>query len=108
MTPATFLDPAVAAVDRVIEAVRYDDLQPTDLSAVIAGLRELFWHTTTLAGALTRAYDTASGVNHDNGDDPAVALTTIVAGLHGVAAQLASIDTTLNETHRHAAHIFRR
>ena len=28
MTPTTILDPAVAAVDRAIEAVRYDRLDP--------------------------------------------------------------------------------
>jgi hypothetical protein len=108
MNANRLLDPAVAAVDRAIEAVRYDHLDPADLSAVIAGLRELFWHTTTLTSVLVHAYDTASDVGHDNDDDPAVALTAIVAGLRTVAAQLADIDTALNETHRYAAHLFRR
>jgi hypothetical protein len=108
MTPATLLDPAVAAVDRAIEAVRYDRLDPADLSAVIAGLRELFWHTATITSVLTHAYDQLGAVGHDHGDDPTVALTAIVAGLRTVAAQLADIDTALNETHNHAAHLFRR
>ena len=108
MTPATLLDTAVAAVDRAIEAVRYDPLDPADLSAVIAGLRELFWHTTTLNNALTHAYDHLHGIGHDNGSDPVAALTAIVGGLHTVASHLASIDTALAETHNHAARLFRR
>ena len=43
MTPATLLDSAVAALDRAVEAVRYDQLDPAELSAVTVGLRELFW-----------------------------------------------------------------
>jgi hypothetical protein len=74
---------------------------------VIAGLRELFWHTTTLTAALTHAFDTADTVGHDNGGDPASALTTIVAGLHTIADQLAAIDTALDAAHRHAAHLHR-
>jgi hypothetical protein len=108
MNATRLLDPATAAVNRAIEAVRYDRLDPADLSAVIAGLRELFWHTVTLTNALTHAYDTGGDLDHDNGGDPTVALMTIVAGLHTVAAQLADIDTALNETHRHAAHLYRR
>jgi hypothetical protein len=108
MTPATILDPAVAAVDQTIEVVRYDRLDPAELSAVIAGLRELFWHTTTLTGVLIHAYDAAGDVGHDHGDDPTAAVAAIVAGLHAVAVQLAGIDTVLTETHDHTAHLFRR
>jgi hypothetical protein len=108
MNVTRLLDPAVAAVDRAVEVVHYDDLEPADLSAVIAGLRELFWHTTILTSVLVHAYDTAHTIGQDNGGDPAVALTTIVAGLHIVADLLASVDAALNETHCHAAHLHRR
>jgi hypothetical protein len=81
MTPPPSWTRPSPPVDQTIESVRYDRLDPAELSAVIAGLRQLFWHTT---------------------------VTAIVAGLHAVAAQLADIDTVLTETHDHAAHLFRR
>jgi hypothetical protein len=108
MNATRLLDPAVAAVDRAVEVVRYDDLEPADLSAVIAGIRELLWHTTTLTNALAHAYDTASDVGHDGGGEPQASTRTIVASLHTVAAQLASIDASFEIAHNHAAHIFRR
>jgi hypothetical protein len=108
MNASRLLDAATAAVDRAVESVRYDRLAPADLSAVIAGLRELFWHTTTLTGVLTHAYDGLVDVGHDNGSDPTDAVAAIATGLHAVAAEFATIDTVLNETHNHAARLFRR
>lgn len=108
MTPATILDPAIAAVDRAIEMLRYDRLEPADLSAVIAGLRELFWHTTTLTTVLDGAYDHQHSLGHDHGDDPAAAIAAITAGLHHAAAHLAHVDDALGDVHNTAAHLHRR
>ena len=105
MTPATLLDPATIAVDQAIEVARYDQLDPADLAAVIAGLRELFWHTTTLVDVLVHAYDRADELGHDNDGDPLASVTTIIGQLHTVTSLLTAIDTAFDIAHNHAAHL---
>lgn len=76
------LDLAVVAVDEAVEMVRHAGLEPAELSAVIAGLRELFWHATTFARTLTGVYRHLDGIGHDHGDDPA-AVVVVIAGRLG-------------------------
>jgi hypothetical protein len=105
---ATGLDRATSAIDTAIDALRYDDLEPAELSAVVGALRELFWHTTTLTTILAGVYDRYAGLGHDDGHDPAAAVTAIGAGLHTIAGHLAAIDHTLADAHNTAAKLHRR
>ena len=106
-TPTRVLDPAIAAIDKAVEIVRYDGLGPAELSAAVAGIRELFWHTTTLTSALNGAYSRLSGLGHDHGHDPAVSANVIVEQLANVTAGLTVIDQALGDVHDHAAHLYR-
>jgi hypothetical protein len=108
MTPTRLLDPATTAVDDAVATVRYDRLDPADLAAVIAGLQELFWHTTTLTAVIAHAYNTTDDLGHDTACDPHRAVTAITAGLQHVAGLLAEIDALLNGVHNHAAHLHHR
>lgn len=101
------LDTAIAAVDDTIEQVRYNTLEPADLASVIAGVRELFWHTTTLTAALGAVYGRTAGLGHDHGHDPAVSVAVIVEQLATVTGALAVIDDALADVHNHAAHLYR-
>lgn len=105
---ATDLDRAISTIDNALDALRYDDLEPAELSAVVGALRELFWHTTTLTATLAGVYDRQGGLGHDDGDDPDGAVVAITAGLHTVGGHLAAIDHTLADTHNTAAKLHRR
>lgn len=102
------LDRAISAIDTTIDALRYDPLEPAELSAVVGAMRELFWHTTTLTTVLADVYDHQHGLGHDDGHDPAAAIAAIGAGLHTVAGYLAAIDHALVDTHNTAAKLHRR
>lgn len=108
MTATTDLDRAISAIDNTIDALRYDDPEPAELSAVVGALRDLFWHTTTLTRTLAHVYDHQRGLGHDHGHDPAAAVAAIVAGLRNVAGHLAAIDHTLAAAHNTTAHLHRR
>ena len=99
------LDPARAAIDRAVEIVRYDRLEPADLAAVVAGFRELFWHATTLTGTLVDAYSGLTGLGQDDGHDPDASVAVIVEGLTAVTVGLTVIDRALGDAHNHAAHL---
>jgi hypothetical protein len=105
------LDDATTALRDTINTTRYDALDPAELSALVGGLRELFWHTHTLTTTLATRYDDLSdvgGVGHDDGTNPATAVTAIAAGLHDVAEQLDRIDDTLAGVHNTAAKLHHR
>ena len=106
--PTRSLDDAIAMIDTTMETVRCGRLEPADLAGVVAGFRELFWHTTTLVGALTGTYGRTAGLGHDHGHDSAAAIVVIVEQLAGVAGGLAVIDEALADAHNHAAHLYRR
>lgn len=108
MTATGDLDRAINALDHPIEALRYDDLEPAELSAVVGALRELFWHTTTLTTVLAGVYDHETGLGHDDGHDPAAAVAAIGVGLHTIGGHLSAIDHTLADTHNTAAKLRRR
>lgn len=104
-TPGRLLDAAAVAVDDAVQAVSYDRLEPADLAAVVAGFRELFWHTTTLTRTLTDTYSGLTGLGHDAGHDPAASVTVIIERLTAVTVGLAGIDQALGDAHNHAAHL---
>jgi hypothetical protein len=106
MTATGDLDRVINAVDTTIETLRYDDLEPAELSAIVGALRELFWHTTTLTTVLAGVYDHQHGLEHDH--DPASAVAAVGVGLCTAAKHLARLDRTLADVHNTAAHLHRR
>jgi hypothetical protein len=105
MNPTGALERATAAVDATISAVRHDITDPTDLSAVIAGLRELLWHTTTLSTVIANTYDGRCFEHDTAGVDPAHTAGEIVARLDTIRGLLARVDHALGDAHNHAAHL---
>lgn len=104
------LDTAITAVKAsAAELATTPDVEPADLSAVIAGLRELAWtldhHVTTVA----RRYDDErlGALRHDHGDDPHAAVEMIRLRLGDVTTRLADIDEGFGDAHDHAARLAR-
>lgn len=108
MNPTVGLDRATAAVNATTSAVRHDITDPADLSATIAALRELLWHTSTLTTVLANTYD-RSCFDHDTASvDPAHTTGEIVARLGDIRGLHARIDHALADAHNHAAHLRNR
>lgn len=100
------LDSAIGTVKSAREHLRYDiGVSASDLSAVVATVRELVWTLDTFTASLVDTYARQHGLGHDNGHDPDLTVAVIVERLARCRNCLDQVDGLLGDAHNHAAHL---
>ena len=101
------LDTAIATI-KVAARDLTRDVEPPDLSAQIAGARELTWALDHFVNTLAVRYGQLDGpLRHDQGGDPAAAVDMVRLRLGDIAARLVDVDDAFGDAHNHAARIAR-
>ena len=102
---AVLLDAAIATVKSATSDIPRD-IEPADLSALVAAARELGRVLDQFVKTLAAPYEHLDGpLGHDQRGDPAATVETVRLRLDDITMRLVDVDEAFADAHNHAARI---